>query len=67
MAIYKRGGQYWYEFVFEGRRIRRPAKTRSRKAAREIDRLTASSWQRARLASKTEANTDLRKRAERIS
>lgn len=37
MAIYKRGGQYWYEFVFEGRRIRRPAKTRSRKAAREIE------------------------------
>src|ERR1043166_598025 len=37
MAIYKRGGSYWYEFIFEGRRIRRPAKTRSRKAAREIE------------------------------
>jgi integrase len=37
MAIYKRGGSYWYEFIFEGRRIRRPAKTRSRKAARDIE------------------------------
>ena len=37
MAIYKRGDSYWFEFIFEGRRIRRPAKTGSRKAAREIE------------------------------
>jgi integrase len=37
MAIYKRGNTYWFEFIFEGRRIRRSAKTRSRKAAREIE------------------------------
>lgn len=37
MAIYKRGNTYWYEFVFDGRRIRRSAKTRSRKAARDIE------------------------------
>ena len=37
MAIYKRGGKYWFEFVFEGRRVRRPTKTGSRKAAREIE------------------------------
>ena len=37
MAIYRRGGSYWFEFIFEGRRIRRPAKTRSRKAARDIE------------------------------
>lgn len=37
MAIYKRGGKYWFEFVFEGRRIRKSTKTRSRKAAREIE------------------------------
>jgi integrase len=37
VAIYKRGQTYWFEFTFEGRRIRRSAKTRSRKAAREIE------------------------------
>lgn len=37
MAIYKRGQTYWFEFTFEGRRIRRSTKTRSRKAAREIE------------------------------
>src|ERR1051325_4435136 len=37
MAIYKRGKTYWFEFMFEGLRIRKSAKTRSRKAAREIE------------------------------
>src|SRR3954464_11561262 len=37
MAIYKRGGTYWFEFIFQGRRIRKSAKTRSRKAARYIE------------------------------
>src|SRR5712691_12222196 len=37
MAIYKRGGTYWFEFIFEGRRIRRSTKTRSGKAARDIE------------------------------
>jgi integrase len=37
MAIYKRGKTYWFEFIFEGRRIRRSSKTRSRKAARDIE------------------------------
>ncbi len=37
MAIYKRGEVYWFEFVFQGRRIRRPTKTGNRRAAREIE------------------------------
>jgi integrase len=37
MAIYKRGGVYWFEFVFQGRRIRRPTKTSNKRAAREIE------------------------------
>lgn len=53
MAIYKRGGQYWYEFVFEGRRIRRPAKTRSRRPRAKLNPRTASSWQRAKSASRS--------------
>lgn len=37
MAIYKRGGVYWFEFVFQGRRIRKPTKTSNGRAAREIE------------------------------
>src|SRR5215212_8525786 len=37
MAIYKRGGVYWFELVFQGRRIRRPTKTSNKRAAREIE------------------------------
>src|SRR5688572_22806884 len=37
MAIYKRGDVYWFEFIFEGRRIRRSTKQGSRKSAREIE------------------------------
>ncbi len=37
MAIYKRGKTYWFEFVFNGRRVRRSAQTSNRKAAREIE------------------------------
>jgi integrase len=37
MAVYKRGGVYWFEFVFQGRRIRKPTKTSSKQAAREIE------------------------------
>ncbi len=37
MALYKRGGVYWYEFVFDGRRIRRSTKQHNRRVAREIE------------------------------
>lgn len=37
MAIYKRGDVYWFEFIFEGRRIRRSSKQGSRRVAREIE------------------------------
>jgi integrase len=36
--IYKRGGLWWFEFVFCGQRIREPAKTSSKTLAREIER-----------------------------
>lgn len=35
MAIYKRGGVYWYEFVFDGTRHRGSAQTSSQKVARQ--------------------------------
>ena len=37
MAIYKRGGVYWFEFVFQGRRIRKPTKTNDPRTARDIE------------------------------
>lgn len=37
MAIYKRGKTYWFEFVFDGRRIRESAKTSNRRAAEQIE------------------------------
>lgn len=37
MAIYKRGRTYWFTFVFDGRRVQRSTKQRSRKAAVDIE------------------------------
>ena len=37
MAIFKRGGVYWYEFVWEGKRIQRSTKTGNQKAAINIE------------------------------
>jgi integrase len=37
MAIYKRGGVYWFSFVFEGRRIQKSTKQGNRKAAVDIE------------------------------
>ena len=38
MSIYRRGGVYWYEFEFQGQRIRESAKTSSKTIAREAER-----------------------------
>jgi integrase len=37
MSIYKRGHVYWYEFSFNGERIRESARTGNDKAARQIE------------------------------
>lgn len=37
MAIFKRGGMYWYEFVYGGRRYRNSTKVGNQRAAREIE------------------------------
>ena len=37
MSVYKRGGSWWFEFYFNGERVRRPAKVRSRRAAETIE------------------------------
>lgn len=34
MAIYKRGGVWWFNFVYAGRRIQKPAKTTSKTVAK---------------------------------
>jgi len=37
MAIYKRGGVSWYEFVFNGQRVRESTNTGNQNAARQIE------------------------------
>jgi len=39
MSVYKRGDTYWYEFEFNGSRIRESAKTTSKTLAREAERV----------------------------
>jgi hypothetical protein len=38
MSVYKRGGTYWFEFAFNGSRIRESAKSTSKTLAREAER-----------------------------
>lgn len=37
MAVYKRGGTYWYEFIFDGKRVRVSAKTGNKRTAEQIE------------------------------
>jgi integrase len=37
MAVYKRGGTYWYEFVFNGERIRESTKQGNKRVAEQIE------------------------------
>jgi integrase len=37
MAIYKRGGVYWFHFIFDGRHIQKSTKTKDKAAARQIE------------------------------
>lgn len=39
MSVYKRGGVYWYKFLFQGQLIRESAKTNSKTVAREAERV----------------------------
>jgi hypothetical protein len=38
MSVYKRGGTYWYKFLFQGQLIRESTKTNSKNVAREAER-----------------------------
>jgi integrase len=38
VSVYKRGGVYWYKFLFQGQPIRESAKTTSKAIAREAER-----------------------------
>jgi integrase len=37
MAVYKRGGVYWFNFIYAGKRIQKSAKTKSKTVAREAE------------------------------
>ena len=43
MSIYKRGGRYWFSFIFDGRRIQHSTKVKNAKDARDIER---AEWNR---------------------
>ena len=60
MAVYKRGGVWWYEFVFAGKRVRESAKTTRKTIAVEAER------QRRLELEKTLAGIPLEKRENRI-
>ena len=38
MALYKRAGVYWYEFVYKGRRYRKSTRVKSQRTAGDIER-----------------------------
>lgn len=49
MALYKRGGVWWFEFVFNGERIRASTKQGNRRTAEQIEyRPAGLSWQKAK-------------------
>jgi len=37
MSVYKRGGYYWFSFIFNGQRIQQSSKQKNRNAARDIE------------------------------
>jgi integrase len=61
MATYKRGGQWWYEFILAGKRVRESAKTSRKTVAIEAER------QRRLDLEKTLAGMPVEKRSNRIN
>ena len=47
MSTYKRGGVWWYEFSFQGQRIRESAKTSNKTIARDAERTRRHELERA--------------------
>ncbi|HTQ54370.1 MAG TPA: hypothetical protein VMI94_07910 [Bryobacteraceae bacterium] len=47
MAVYKRGGTWWYEFIFAGKRVRESAKTSRKTIALEAQRQRRLELERA--------------------
>lgn len=60
MSLYKRGETWWYEFVFDGKRIRGSAKTKSENAAKKAERK-----RRNEVESGTDGSDDIRKKRKR--
>ena len=42
MAVYKRGGQWWFSFVYSGKRIQESAKTSKKTIAVEVEKKAQS-------------------------
>src|SRR5262245_42491725 len=61
MAVYRRGGTWWYEFIFAGKRVRESAKTSRKTIALEAER------KRKLELEKTLAGMPVEKRTNRIN
>ena len=55
MAVYKRGGTWWYEFIFAGKRVRESAKTSRKTIALEAERQKRLELERAMAGMPTDA------------
>lgn len=54
MSVYKPSTEsrvYWYDFIFEGQRVRESAKTRSKTVAKAPRKPAGASWRRVTTAS----------------
>lgn len=60
MAVYKRGGQWWYSFIFAGKRVQESAKTNLKTLAREAEQ------NRRRELERSLAGVPVEKRGKRI-
>src|SRR4051794_17332562 len=60
MAVYKRGGVWWYEFIFAGKRVRECAQSTSKTVAKEAEK------NRRRALERTLAGLPAEKAANRI-
>jgi len=63
MALYKRGGVWWFEFVFNGERIRESTKQGNRRTAEQIESARRNSVSKGRSGNQ---GSEARSHAERV-
>ena len=61
MAVFPRGGVYWYEFIFAGKKVGKSAKTKSKTIASPYHKPSFAGWKNkiTRVFSKNSTNRAL--------